>query len=53
MGDVKKYYVDVTVMGDDWEGNEKFEALKEYCGFDKEQRLEAYKGLWNTYRLNK
>jgi len=29
--DVKKYYVDVTVMGDDWEGNEKFEALKEYC----------------------
>ena len=29
--DVKKYYVDVTVMGDDWEGNEKFEELKEYC----------------------
>lgn len=29
--DVKKYYVDVTVMGGDWEGNEKFEALKEYC----------------------
>lgn len=29
--DVKKYYVDVTVMGDDWEGNEKFEALRAYC----------------------
>lgn len=29
--DVKKYYVDVTVMGDDWEGNEKFEQLREYC----------------------
>ena len=29
--DVKKYYVDVTVMGDDWEGNEKFEALRDYC----------------------
>lgn len=29
--DVKKYYVDVTVMGGDWEGNEKFEALREYC----------------------
>jgi len=29
--DVKNYYVDVTVMGDDWEGNEKFEALKDYC----------------------
>ena len=29
--DVKKYYVDVTVMGGDWEGNEKFEDLREYC----------------------
>ncbi len=29
--DVKKYYVDVTVMGDDWKGNDKFEELKEYC----------------------
>jgi len=29
--DVKKYYVDVTVMGDDWEGNPKFELLREYC----------------------
>jgi len=29
--DVKKYYVDVTVMGDDWEGNEKFEVLRKYC----------------------
>ena len=31
IGDVKKYFVDVTVMGDDWEGNEKFEALRDYC----------------------
>lgn len=29
--DVKKYQVDVTVMGGDWEGNEKFEILKDYC----------------------
>lgn len=29
--DVKKYFIDVTVMGDDWEGNEKFEQLREYC----------------------
>lgn len=29
--DVKKYYVDVTVMGDDWEGNPKFELLRDYC----------------------
>ena len=29
--DVKNYHVDVTVMGDDWAGNEKFEVLREYC----------------------
>lgn len=29
--DVKNYYVDVTVMGGDWEGNPKFEALRDYC----------------------
>ena len=29
--DVKNYHVDVTVMGGDWEGNEKFEQLKPYC----------------------
>ena len=29
--DVKKYEVDVTVMGDDWKDNPKFEALREYC----------------------
>lgn len=29
--DVKKYYVDVTVMGDDWAGSEKFEKLRDYC----------------------
>ena len=29
--DVKEYHVDVTVMGGDWEGNEKFEVLRDYC----------------------
>ena len=29
--DVKKYFVDVTVMGSDWEGSEKFEILRDYC----------------------
>lgn len=29
--DVKKYYVDVVVMGSDWTGNEKFECLKDLC----------------------
>ena len=29
--DVKEYHIDITVMGDDWKGNEKFEVLKDYC----------------------
>ena len=29
--DVKKYNVDVVVMGGDWAGSDRFEYLKEYC----------------------
>ena len=29
--DVKKYFVDVVVMGDDWAGSDKFDYLKEIC----------------------
>ena len=29
--DVKNYFVDVVVMGSDWEGSEKFEILRDYC----------------------
>lgn len=29
--DVKEYHVDVVVMGSDWTGHEKFEALRELC----------------------
>lgn len=29
--DVQTYFVDTVVMGNDWEGNEKFEILKEVC----------------------
>ena len=29
--DVKKYYVDVVVMGSDWAGSDKFDYLKNYC----------------------
>lgn len=29
--DVKKYDVDVVVMGGDWAGSDRFEYLKEYC----------------------
>ena len=29
--DVKKYFVDVTVMGSDWAGSDRFDYLKDYC----------------------
>lgn len=29
--DVKRYEVDVVVMGSDWEGSDRFEYLKELC----------------------
>ena len=31
INDVREYHVDTVVMGSDWAGNEKFEALREYC----------------------
>lgn len=29
--DIKKYYVDVVVMGSDWEGDKHFESLRDLC----------------------
>lgn len=29
--DVQRYFVDVTVMGSDWAGSNRFEYLKEHC----------------------
>lgn len=29
--DVKKYEIDVVVMGGDWAGSDRFEYLKDYC----------------------
>lgn len=31
INDVKEYFVDTVVMGDDWTGSEKFEILRDYC----------------------
>ena len=31
LDDVKRYYVDVVVMGSDWAGSDKFDYLKKYC----------------------
>lgn len=29
--DIKNYHVDVVVMGSDWAGDPRFEALRDYC----------------------
>ena len=29
--DIKKYNVSIVAMGSDWEGDERFEKLREYC----------------------
>jgi len=29
--DIKKYNIDILTMGSDWENDERFERLKEYC----------------------
>ncbi len=29
--DVKKYDIDIVVMGSDWAGSDKFDYLKDYC----------------------
>lgn len=31
ISDVKKYQVDIVVMGSDWIGDERFEILRDYC----------------------
>ena len=31
LDDVKKYDIDIIVMGDDWKDSDKFDYLKEYC----------------------
>ena len=31
LDDIKKYHIDVVVMGADWAGDPRFESLKEYC----------------------
>jgi len=30
-GDIKKYNADIVVMGSDWENDERFEKLREFC----------------------
>ena len=41
ISDVEKYFVDVVVMGSDWEGSEKFEYLRDYCDVQYLPRTEG------------
>lgn len=39
--DIKRLGVDEVVMGSDWEGNAKFEALRDYCDVNYLPRTEG------------
>ncbi len=39
--DVKKYFVDTVVMGDDWKNDERFESLRKYCDVVYLERTEG------------
>ena len=49
-GDIAKYGADEVVMGSDWAGNEKFEALRDYC---EVVYLERTKDVSSTMLRNK
>ncbi len=41
INDVKTYYVDTVVMGNDWENDPKFEILRDYCDVVYLERTEG------------
>lgn len=47
--DIKKYNVDTIVMGSDWEGDPKFEELKQYCNVTYTKRP----GIWSSTQFRK
>lgn len=47
--DIKKYNVDILTMGSDWEGNPKFEYLKDYC----EVRFTKRPYTWSSTEFRK
>lgn len=40
--DIKKYGIDIVAMGSDWEGDERFEKLREYCDVQYTHRSGKY-----------
>ena len=47
--DIKKYNIDILTMGSDWEGDNKFERLKEYC----EVRYTTRPYTWSSTEFRK
>ena len=47
--DIKKYNVDILTMGSDWEGDNRFEKLKEYC----EVRYTKRPYTWSSTQFRK
>ena len=48
--DVKKYQVDVVVMGGDWKGSDRFEYLRDYCELVYLDRTEGVSTTQMTLR---
>ncbi len=40
--DIKKYGIDILAMGSDWEGDERFESLRQYCDVRYNKRSGQY-----------
>lgn len=41
-GDIEKYGIDIVAMGSDWEGDERFEKLRQYCDVQYTYRSGKY-----------
>jgi len=54
--DIKKYKVDIVVMGSDWKDSEKFECLRKYCDviyLDRTEGISTSKIKKFIYRVKK
>lgn len=49
VGDIEKYNIDILTMGSDWEGDSKFENLKQYC----EVRYTKRPYIWSSTEFRK
>ena len=47
--DIRKHNIDILTMGSDWEGDNKFERLKEYC----EVRYTTRPYIWSSTEFRK